>query len=212
MRRIRNRINVNEKIYIEGIVREPIRERAIVIHPDQKIEEYDIEYKKSEGKFLFTFVPLKEGNYIIEINHISGYALVNVPLYVGKSFPLIPDYEDFVPILFESSSKTERKNEKDERMQVLNLINKKRKQLGAHPVELDEKLNELAQIHSDDMAKNMYSGHENRQGKNANQRAKEMGIKTLIGENVVVDSSIESAQSKLDRSPGHLKTTINLNW
>ena len=51
-------------------------------------------------------------------------------------------------------------------MQVLNLINKKRKQLGAHPVELDEKLNELAQIHSDDMAKNMYSGHENREGKN----------------------------------------------
>ena len=39
-----------------------------------------------------------------------------------------------------------------------------------------------------------------------------MGIKTLIGENVVVDASIEAAQSKLDRSPAHLRTTINLNW
>lgn len=73
-------------------------------------------------------------------------------------------------------------------------------------------MNKLAQEHSDDMAANMYSGHENREGKDSNERAKEMGIKTLIGENVVVDESIEAGQSKLDRSPAHLRTTINLNW
>ena len=50
-------------------------------------------------RFVFTYVPLKEGNYIIEINHIKGYAVINIPLYVGKSFPLLPDYQDSLPLL-----------------------------------------------------------------------------------------------------------------
>ena len=97
-------------------------------------------------------------------------------------------------------------------MKILDEINKKRLEFGAQPVKLDEKLNELAQKHSDEMAENDFSGHESLTGKNATERAKEMGLKTIVGENVGVDSSIELVIKNLERSPAHLQNTINLNW
>ena len=97
-------------------------------------------------------------------------------------------------------------------MAILKLINEQRKALGAHPLDLDPKLNELAQKHSEDMAKNKFSGHKNQKGQTHKERAKAMGIKTLIGENIVVDKNIELGQNVLNNSPVHLRNTINLNW
>jgi hypothetical protein len=35
----------------------------------------------------------KEGTYIIEINHVEGYAALNQPIYVGENiYPLLPDF------------------------------------------------------------------------------------------------------------------------
>lgn len=34
------------------------------------------------------------GSNIIEINSISGEAVVNRPVYVGPGYPLLPDFDD----------------------------------------------------------------------------------------------------------------------
>ena len=36
----------------------------------------------------------QEGIYIIEVNYLSGAAIINRPIYVGNGFPLLPDYKD----------------------------------------------------------------------------------------------------------------------
>ena len=38
-------------------------------------------------------IPLSQfGEYILEVNDAFGEALVNVPLYVGDFYPLLPDF------------------------------------------------------------------------------------------------------------------------
>ena len=36
------------------------------------------------------------GIYIIEVNSVSGMALINRPFYVGDGLPLLPDYNDLL--------------------------------------------------------------------------------------------------------------------
>ena len=36
----------------------------------------------------------QKGIHIIEINYMSGAAIINRPIYVGEGFPLLPDYKD----------------------------------------------------------------------------------------------------------------------
>lgn len=71
---------------------------------------------------------VKEGVYIIEINHSKGYALINMPVYVGESYPLLPDYHDLSPLHFVPSKDNKNpKTRSEQREFLLKLINKKRK-------------------------------------------------------------------------------------
>jgi len=38
------------------------------------------------------------GPYIIEINAVTGLAIINRPIYVGKGFPLLPDNHDLISL------------------------------------------------------------------------------------------------------------------
>ena len=42
---------------------------------------------------------VKEGTHILEINNMAGMALINRPIYVGESYPLLPDYRDEAPLV-----------------------------------------------------------------------------------------------------------------
>ena len=98
------------------------------------------------------------------------------------------------------------------REQLLVLINKKRRQSGVDEVVLDDELNELAQLHAKDMAIKGYVSHTNLNGENAGDRAKKMGILSPLGENIAVNDDLEYGRYRLDRSPIHLKNTINSLW
>lgn len=39
----------------------------------------------------------QSGVYIIEVNGANGDAILNVPVYVGDIYPLIPDFMDLNP-------------------------------------------------------------------------------------------------------------------
>ena len=80
-----------------------MRNDAVIVEPDKIIIEKKLnisEDQKTSESFEFEFneVGAKEGVYIIEINHLKGYALINMPVYVGDSYPLLPDYHDLSPL------------------------------------------------------------------------------------------------------------------
>lgn len=88
--------------------------------------------------------------------------MLNRPVYVGRNIiPLIPDSEDLKdssrsPALIVSQQP---KLITEQRNLFLGLINSKRVEFGLEEVYLDDKLNLLAQQHSEDMVRRSYSSH-----------------------------------------------------
>jgi hypothetical protein len=37
------------------------------------------------------------GVYILEVNNAGGEAILNIPIYVGDIYPLLPDFVDLAP-------------------------------------------------------------------------------------------------------------------
>lgn len=57
-----------------------------------------------------------------------------------------------------------------------------------------------------------YISHTNLYGEDAGERAKKQGIYSPVGENIAVNDDLEYGRYRLDRSPNHLKNTINGIW
>lgn len=84
---------------IVGFCYEEILEAGLLVLPDGNIREIvgvtDGERRDGiiEGfnRVRYSFVVEQEGVYILEINHKLGFAVYNTPIYVGNSYPLIPD-------------------------------------------------------------------------------------------------------------------------
>lgn len=89
-------------------------------------------YIPPRQRFEFAERIRDEGIYIIELNHAQGYALVNLPVYCGSSYPLLPDYGDLSSeerkAIFEKQYDLD--NIYEQRDFVLKLINEKRKEFG----------------------------------------------------------------------------------
>lgn len=88
--------------------------------------------------------------------------MLNRPVYVGRNvIPLLPDSEDLkdtsrspaVIVSQQPRDLTEQRNI------LLDLINLKRVEFGLGKVYLDDKLNSLAQQHTEDMIRRNYSSH-----------------------------------------------------
>jgi uncharacterized protein YkwD len=62
------------------------------------------------------------------------------------------------------------------------------------------------------MIKNEYFSHENIDGLDAFQRAQESGFQGSIGENLASSRNLTDAHLSLERSPAHLKNSVNSRW
>ncbi|MEV0372653.1 CAP domain-containing protein [Streptomyces sp. NPDC050636] len=97
--------------------------------------------------------------------------------------------------------------------QVLSLVNQERAQAGCSPVTADKELAELAQRFSDDMAARDFFDHTDPDGDTPWDRAREMGITDLGGENIARGQA--NAQSVMDswmNSPGHRANILNCDY
>jgi uncharacterized protein YkwD len=77
---------------------------------------------------------------------------------------------------------------------------------------LNDKLNEIAQYHSDNMSKLDFFGHTDPMGMGPGERAKEFGFTDPIGENIAMDSSVEGAHNGLFWSAAHRSNMLGKTW
>lgn len=67
-------------------------------------------------------------------------------------------------------------------------------------------------MHAQDMVDRDYTAHVNPEGETSNDRAKRMGIETLVGENIASNPNITDANYRLARSPIHYENMLRPFW
>ena len=91
-----------------------------------------------------------------------------------------------------------------EMQRMLNLVNSERRSRGRSQLCFNSKLNAAAQAHNNDMASNNYFSHTSRDGTRASTRISRKGYSwRAYGENIAINSSIDSAHRSLMNSQGH---------
>ncbi len=205
-----------KSISITGTVKTKTKTKAYITKPDGFVDEVILtttgtlenQILPAGSNFDLTYSIKKTGTYIFEINNDMGEAIMNHPIYVGEEVAILPDFADL--------QKKELFNDdfqiKNLRNELLEEINKSRKEHGLGEIILSDELNDLAQAHSDDMKANDYFSHNNQQGKTPEDRRLAAGIKTSVGENLAKDTSIDSAHYGLMRSGAHRKNLLEKEW
>ena len=209
------------EISLSGKVLSAIHKQAAIITPQGEIEFIDITSQSSAetnthgisvlpkgAEFSFLYNPKEHGTYILEINHESGTAALNTPIYEIPNVPLIPDFVD----IQKAQQTSETYLDSSYGALLLNLINQDRKSALKERIELSENLSLLAQMRADDMALNNYISHWDSEGKDVNDLRLNFGIKTVVSENIGKASSLLHAHESLMRSALHRKNILNEHW
>ena len=213
-------LNSAQNIYVSGITYEPIVAHGAVITPMGSIDTFDIKTDsdlldyygnkviQAGSTFSFIYKPNQTGTYIIEINNTAGSAIVNIPVYIGNSIPLIPDFFDLQNPLEKSGIL----NLEESRNELLDYINIERQEHGLTPVKMVTQLNNLAQNHTDDMFKRDFFAHVNPDGETPDDRRIKLSIHTDVGENLALAPTIYFAHEALMRSAIHRKNILTSYW
>ncbi len=199
------------KIVLTGIANTTLNSSLYLINPDGTVTEFKYESKElNQGsKFNYSLSLPENGTYIVELNNDQGIAVINHPVYRTNYFPLIPDYFDL------NSAKLNKFLVIDEDAEVdnlLNYINKDRKKVGLKKVVLDADLSSLAEYHIADMINNNYFSHTNLRGESPQDRAVNLGIDTVVAENIAKVVNTEFGHNALMRSAIHRQNILNTSW
>jgi rare lipoprotein A len=169
----------------------------------------DVEvFPPSENELVLSYKPLEDGVYFAEINNSDGLAALNIPLYPEDEYPLLPnpvELSDQTPVNLGSDLNALR-------TKMLNLINADRKAHGKSSLILDSQLNSLGQFRSDDMVKNNYFSHWDKDGMSANDIRKNYAITQVVAENIAKDLNLELAEYGLMRSALHRMNILEDDW
>ena len=97
--------------------------------------------------------------------------------------------------------------------EMFNLVNKERVSRGLSPLEMDERLREVARAHSEDMFARGYFSHITPEGDDPFQRMRAAGISFVsAGENIAYAPSVEIAHGGLMNSPGHRANILDSDF
>lgn len=205
-----------QTLKIAGTVKTKAKLAAYVTKPDGFVDTVDLvtaspyntQLIAANGDFSLSYKINTTGRYIFEINNENGEAIMNHPIYIGDYVPLLPDFFDMhEKELFKGTVDIE-----DLRKELLNEINKSRKEHGLKEISLSEEINEIAQAHVEDMKKNDFFAHNNLNGETPEDRRVKAGIKTAVSENLSRDVDILSAHYGLMRSGAHRKNILEKDW
>lgn len=208
------------QISFSGTVFTDTRQEAYVIKPDGFVEElnlsttsstydyYDSQIIPEGGSYTFTYSPSGYGTYIFEVNNIEGIPILNHPIYIGAKIPLLPDFFDLNErFLFDDNLSVS-----SLQSNLLNRINQSRSDHGLTQITLDNNLNELAQLHSEDMADHNYFSHVNLDNQTPDDRRLELGITYPAFENIAKDVGVDFAHEGLMRSASHRLNILETDW
>lgn len=179
-----------------------ISKKAAVTLPNGTVSEFEIAGSDiaAGNDIRITRNLASTGTYIFEVNDPEGGAVVNVPIYVGNEFPLLPDYFALHPPVLETAPIV---SLSQSRQELISLINADRGAHGLSSVSLSEPLNIVAQAHSEDMVSRSFFGHVNPSGQAPDDRRKAANYRASIRENLAKSTSLQAAEQGLMRSPIH---------
>ena len=97
---------------------------------------------------------------------------------------------------------------------VFELTNEQRQQAGLQPLQMNQKLDDTAEAHSQDMAVNHYFSHNSLDGSSASARADKEGYNySTFGENIAAGQATpEEVVQGWMNSPGHRANILNPNF
>jgi uncharacterized protein YkwD len=210
-----------QSIYFSGTNSAEIFAEAAVTKPDGTVEMIGMTSASPYGSYYssdtipaggtFTFrhrTSFVKGTYFIEINGTDGEAVLNYPVYLKNTIPLAPDFVDLA-----SYEETEPASTlTDMRAKLLKLINADRTAAGLKSVANDAQLNNLAQLHSEDMVNRDFFGHINPDGESPEDRRIEFGYPAPVGENLAQAPTISYAHQGLMRSGIHRMNILDPAW
>ncbi|MBS1797741.1 MAG: CAP domain-containing protein [Acidobacteria bacterium] len=102
--------------------------------------------------------------------------------------------------------------------QAFALINFKRAEMGLPALQWSDDVAKIARLHSENMVKFRFFGHQGVDGKMVNDRADSLGMKkwTAIGENIAFNRGyqepIECAVQRWMESPSHRENLLDKRW
>jgi uncharacterized protein YkwD len=146
------------------------------------------------------------------VNNAGGEAVLNIPIYVGGIYPLLPDFVDLAPKTMDLSALNEPSVLDERRLILIEMINDVRKTFGMPILYMDNNLNNLAQNYSSLEIEQNFISHVDNLGNTPSQRALAVGINESIGENLAVNSNLTHGQLLLQRSPAHLRNIVDSRW
>lgn len=112
------------------------------------------------GIWIIGNFPFRDsGTYKLEFVDATGFAYVNIPLFQGKVWPVLP-------VLSEQEKITLRKQQSTVERDTLAAINELRASLGRNLLVPDQDMEKIAQIRANYMAENDYIQHKTKDGKN----------------------------------------------
>ncbi|MFA6991911.1 MAG: CAP domain-containing protein [Candidatus Gracilibacteria bacterium] len=211
------KISTLKKFSLSGRAKTLLESIGFIIKPNGFVDETTIsadnpssdkEFINNNSSLTFNYTPTSKGTYIVEINDSNSIPVVNHPIYIGNAIPLIPDF-------FDMNERTMFTNNFDLtalRQELLSNINTDRIKYGLGTIQMSEELNNIAQSHSEDMAKNGFFGHVNLAGESPDDRRIKAGIPTSVGENLAKDTAINFAHEGLMRSASHRSNILNEGW
>ncbi|MGB3756304.1 MAG: CAP domain-containing protein [Rivularia sp. (in: cyanobacteria)] len=140
---------------------------------------------------------------------------IDEPMTIELENPALPE----MPLSSESEDEDSSSIESDTRstsvvQAVVNLVNQERRKAGLSLLRIHSRLNNSAQAHSNDMARNNFMSHTGSDGSSMGVRMKRYGYNyRRAGENVAAgQSSPEDVMRSWMKSPGHRKNILNGNF
>ncbi|MBI5611224.1 MAG: CAP domain-containing protein [Deltaproteobacteria bacterium] len=152
------------------------------------------------GTISFSYTFDTPGMYTVEVNNTAGGAILNCAVYVGGALPFVSVSVTGGPGLQADPDATQLAAY---RQKLLELTNAERQKVGRPPLKLEDKLNQMAQYHSQDMGAKGYFGHDSPTGESVGDRAKKFGWTKAVGENIASSGSIAGAHNGLYWSAAH---------
>ena len=201
-----------------------IQETGMVIMPDGFVHDValqspthspiegpsgDMIYPGTTADLRLTYTPTQSKIYFIEVNDEQNLPVVNIPIYPGSLYPLLPNPVEL------SVNEPEMEVGSDLnslRTAMLALVNQDRAEHGIAPVVLDQPLSQLAQYRSEDMVADSYFSHWDMNGNTANDLRTNFAIRQYVSENLSRDTTMELAEYGLMRSASHRANILKKEW
>lgn len=211
------------KIEFSWRIKDEVRTQADVILPNNNVDSIELTSENQKIKnsnwveiypklshFDFSYKPKMHWTHIVEVNHVSWVAWINIPVYEEWFMPLIPDFRDLLSIT--DNKKVWSVDQNSFSTEMLSLINKDRVSVWLERLVLNSSLAKLAQDRAEDMANRDYISHWTPEWKTANDLRFTYGIKTTLWENIATEISVEYAHLWLMRSAAHRKNILDEEW